>query len=648
MAMSMKDFLNLYFRQLHFNSMPEPVRARFDDYVKKQDFRGDMKSWADDLLAKNADGKPFIDKDIQPDGHFVHKKLPDALAEFSDEEWDKLYITLQHALIGMDLDRDSLDKKTVKFLDEYFGAHKVFEPIPLDGQTMLAVGAFYRDVLNDENGYSLFNAYAGVEDATKADYEEFKKSVARVDYEKKADVRKKLVKMVKGLQNVDLTEYQGFQEVGNKLNDLARAGELTKILNGLSQEKEPGPADRNKLKSRYADILTALHNEPKIADDFKRFDNGKISKPMEDAIAKTDYTGTITKKDFVPEKVDDRKTLRQRIEGKAHDIYDDVFKKWMTLHRDHIYVLPNTAKPIVDVMTSKDFNLKPTDGIKAMLDKADAIAGKLQAKSPRAADHFDWFVKTMKSLSNTDAFKSALRNGHEMHQLITNVWDKAVADNKIEEAKTAMEVLNVMSYGLLDSRTMNAINQMDFTIASDPGLSWNKNPGVKAVTGALDKTLKFAVKGIGYTVTGGVNLVRRIGTSVQKSDKDKYLKNNTILQEAAQNRDIQNAKDQEELDKLNARKDAGETGLEDEIAFYDESIKGRNTAFQEKDKKTKDAYSELMAFWKLLRTGHTKTFFRISTARVQKKIHEQNNRHADGKMQEWLKAYKDQYMDYAA
>ena len=646
MAMSMKDFLLLYFRQLHFNSMPEPVRAQFDAYVDHDDFRGDMKSWADDLLAKNADGKPFKDIQIQPDGHYVHKDLPDATVELSDEDWERLYITLQHALVGMDLDRDSLDKKTVKFLDENFGRGKVFEPIPLDGQTMLAVGAFYRDVLNDENGYSLFNAYAGVEDATRADYEEFKKSVAKVEYEKKADVRKKLIKMIRGLQNVDLTEYQGFQVVGNKLNTLAQQGELTKILNGLSQEKEPKEIDIKKLKSRYTDVLNTLHNEPKIAKDFERFDNGKISKQLETAIAKTDYTGEITKKDFVPEKVEDRKTLGQRIQGTAQNVYDDTLKKWLTLHPDHVYARPNTAKPIVDVMTSKDFNLKPTDGIKGMLDKADAIAGKLQAKSPRAAEHFDWFVKTMKSLSNTDSFKSALRNGQEMHKLITNVWNKAVADNKLEEAKTAMEVLKVMSYDLLTSRRMDAINKMDFTLFSDSGMSYMKgnNPGSEAIRGlakGVDTALKYTVKGVGYGIAGAVNVARRIGTGVKKSDEKEYLKNNKELQEASKNRDSQNAKDQAILDDLKQKQEDGNIydGIEDEIAFYEQSIQGRNDAFDKKSKETKEAYAELMGFWKLLQTGKTKTLFRISTKRVQKK--------RNAKLQSLAMQYKNDYANAA-
>ena len=56
MAMSMKDFLTLYFRQSHFDDMPEAKKSQFDSYVAKNDFRGDMKSWRDDLLKKDANG----------------------------------------------------------------------------------------------------------------------------------------------------------------------------------------------------------------------------------------------------------------------------------------------------------------------------------------------------------------------------------------------------------------------------------------------------------------------------------------------------------------------------------------------------------------------------------------------------------------
>ena len=241
-----------------------------------------------------------------------------------------------------------------------------------------------------------------------------------------------------------------------------------------------------------------------------------------------------------------------------------------------------------------------------------------------------------------------------MHKLITNIWDKAVAENKLDEAETAMEVLNVMSYGLLDSRTMNAVNQMDFTIAGDSGLSWNKNPAIAKITGGFDTLLKWTVMGTGYAVTAGVNAVRRIGTGVRKSDKKEYLKNNSELAEERKNLDAQNAKDDAAIEKLKQQQDGLDAtsqeyqDLQDQIDFYNTSKSDRTAEFDAKDAKTKESYARLMAFWKLLRTGHTKTFFRISKKRVERKMHEQNDKHTDGKMHDLLKSYKDNYMDYAA
>ena len=215
-----------------------------------------------------------------------------------------------------------------------------------------------------------------------------------------------------------------------------------------------------------------------------------------------------------------------------------------------------------------------------------------------------------------------------------------------------MEVLKVMSYSLFDSRTMNAVKQTDFTIFSDSKMSYmqGKNEGIQAVAGALDKTIKFTIAATGQIIGAGVNLTRRIGVGVQRSDKKKYLKENPELQKASEERDQLNAKDEETLAKLREKQaDPSETydGIDDEIAFYEASIQDRNNAFDKQSKETKEAYAELMGFWKLLQTGHTKTLFRISTKHVQKMKTKETKRHPDGKMQDWLKAYKEKYLDYA-
>ena len=47
---SMEIFLMQYYMQLHFNNMPAEVFAQFQDYAKKDDFRGNMKHWKKHLM----------------------------------------------------------------------------------------------------------------------------------------------------------------------------------------------------------------------------------------------------------------------------------------------------------------------------------------------------------------------------------------------------------------------------------------------------------------------------------------------------------------------------------------------------------------------------------------------------------------------
>lgn len=499
--MTMKEFLNLYFRQRHFNMMPEAVRKQFVKIAWRGEFRGDMESWWNNLVDK---AHPF---DNKPE--------PDAIVELSDRDWERLYTILQRVFADMELNRESLDKKTTKFLDEYLGENKVFQAISLDARTDDKIKEFVDILESEDMGYSLFVEYSGMEDARKFDYEEFIEALKNREYEKTPDVRKKLVRMVRSLQRVDLTEYQGFERIGTKMNAFAKTGGLMQIQNGLDPEKEPTVSDINKLKAKYTNILNSLHDEPKIAEDFKRFDGGKISEQLEKAIAKTDYTGKITEKDFVQPEYGDRKTLRETIVDTGKKLYDNSYAhRIANMHRDRL--LSTIARPIYDAMTAE--GIKPTDGLKAFIDKADAIKGRLNNKNPRSADYFDWMTKTLKDLSKTSAFAAALRNQREQDELVDNLMQKAALDGKEAEARVAMEVIHAMSYGLFDGRTLNAIKNTEFKLFGDlPSIKGNEV--LSGVANAADKTIKLAFTVGGYTVAGAVNGIRRIRDN--RTDKQK-------------------------------------------------------------------------------------------------------------------------------
>ncbi len=512
MAMSVKDFLLLYFRQRHFNEMPPEIRARFDDYAKKDDFRGDMKSWKKDLMHTNANGK------------LVQNDLPDAATAFVDAAgnvdnslWESLFLSIQNALVEMSANRDSFkdNSDATKFLDEYFGdpRTKIFSLPPLNQQTVTSIDNFVTSVLKDPSINS-FAMFSGLFNDDYNEYKDFIESLTKGKYKSDPNVRNKLVRIISSLAS--RLEYGDIsnQALVQTLENL----DLNGIISGLNQEAVVDPTKLNEFKQEYQKILNTLHDKTKVYSVFKNYDKGKISKQLDEAIAKTDYTGKITEKDYVAPKRDDQKTLWQRIEDNVKDTYSDTLKKYVTAHRDHIYVKP-TTKSIIAALDGE--KIKPVDGIGAVLDKQSNIAKRLKDKTPTGDAHFKWFVDMMQELKSTmpKAFEGALRNGRQMHRLIEEMVLKAINDNKIDEAKTAMEVLSVMRYGLFTSRRMDALNKTDLTLFSDGGLSWNKDANIKSITKAVDKTIKFGIQTTGYAVTGVVNGLRRTGTSFNHSGK---------------------------------------------------------------------------------------------------------------------------------
>ena len=503
MAMSVKEFLLLYFRQRHFNEMPDAVRARFDDYAKNDDFVGDMKSWKRDLM--ESDGS--------------NKSLPDAKKELDDSGWESLFRSFQNAFIGMSAARESFKDKTAitEFLDKYFGdkTTHLFSLPELHSSIIAPLNSFISTIVKDKDGFALLG------DMFNYDYDEYKDFVDSMDkgeYKTKPDVRKKLNRVISSLSR----RLEWGDITNDKLKTKLESLDLNTIIEGFNEENTVDPAKLKAFKEEYQTILNTLHDNPKIYEEFKKHDNEKISKYLDQAIEKTDYTGKVNEKDFVSEKREDVSNWRQRYEKWKKNTYKDVFRKFMTAHHDRIF-FNVYAKNIFDALDAKGIN--PTDGIDGILKGAD-IVGKLKIKSPTAAAHFEWFTKTMGILKDTipDAYEGALRNGEQMNHLVSEMATIAVDQVKdgtdkdaVKKAKTAMEVLMTMRYGLFTSRTMNAINETDFTIFSDKELSWNKNEGIQFVTKAFDKTLKFGVQLVGYAATAAVNLYRRKGTSFNHS-----------------------------------------------------------------------------------------------------------------------------------
>ena len=599
MAMSMNDFLKRYFRQLNFDKMSDAQKRQFDSYVAKDDFRGDMKSWRDDLLKKDASGNPFKG----PDGHYVHNDLPDGLngdTQMEEKDWADLYTALYNAFVAMnnakgdfaeDKDKDRDGAATIKFLNEYFGDGKVFSPSKLDNNVKEKINGLLtviRDSSAQADGDDLYTLLR----LNHAEIKQLKNLVDKPNDFDKPENREFIDKLVQNL----------FYEIqyGDNIKEdspLLKI-DLQSIRNALYQEKEPTHDDLSRLQSRYKDILNDLYSKPKVFNIFKEYDKSKISKALNSALENTDYNGKTKEANFVKPKYDSTLDWKEKLQKNTKEFYDDKLKKYVTAHRDHIYVL-DTAKTIGGVLT--DLKVNPNDGLdKILKEKENDIIDKLRDKQPlKSIDHFQWFVKTIKDFQKQGKDKEiagALRDGDKMNHLVEDMAIKAIEDGKIAEVKTAMEVLKVLQQPLFSGRTMDAVRKTDFTLFSDSGLSFNKaNPAIQSVMNAVDKTIGFGIKGAVMAGTGLASLYNRRNLGLHKTGKleeghQKHEKERDLFKQKQEELNLE-----DDVRIIDAYQEQQKTGIKDEKDLTAKEKRLQN-AKKKLEKLTKDRDAAIAEF----------------------------------------------------
>lgn len=522
MAVKMDDFVLQYYMQYRFNHMPPEVRAQFDVYVKSDDFRGNMKTWKKKLMHQGTNGR------------WTENAMPDPLnsaSEFFMEEgeWKKFFVAFQNAFRNMSADREKLEKDSpdaVKFLDEYFGNS------PSQIFTNSIANPTAEDFINNDfkNFLTKYKTRLEVQfqnwgildkDFT---YSQLLSGISSKKYNSSPSFQKKIKK---------IAQYIDAYSTSEEFRSVLRLGpgdtipDVSPIINGFDDERvDPskmalfkGDASR---RGDYVDLLNTLVKNKKIYDVFKQYDDGKVSGKVEEANSKLDYENKESK-DYVPPKRSEELTFYQKLKGDVSDTIEDYLDKYLKASGDRLY-FSESAKLIVKAIGK---SYKPTEGLDKILEKKSDIKNNLMYKSPRATDHFDWFVKTMEELKTSmpKTFAGALKNGRQLKAIVEELIMKAVRENKIDEAKTAMEILSVVKYGYTNSKIMEAFNKSDLTIFSDKDLSWNKNE-IKIVTTAFDYTIKKGLQVVGYTLTGIGNMIRLSGSKFNgKADRLKNLRN---------------------------------------------------------------------------------------------------------------------------
>lgn len=594
MSVKMNDFLLQYYMQLRFNHMPAEVRAKFNEYAKNDDFRGHMKDWKKNLMTNGANN-PMPDPN-EAGGAW----------ELSNDEWEKLFRAFQDAFRAMDADKKSFkdNKDANDFLNEYFGDLHLFSNGVASNDAEQEIQGNFKTFL-ESNRQVLEVAFKqwGLTDGDFS-YSDLMSGIQ----DKKYNTSPKFQKKIKDVAQY-VAYYMRQPDFVNSLpNAQTNLPDFEKVEKGFDDD-QIDPLKLDYFKRNHRDLLDTLNKKSKIYSVFKTYDKDKISKLLDEATQKVDY-GNKESDDYVPPKRDDELTPWQQLSKNIGDTWSDYMDKYIKFRGDRLY-MSNSAKAIVKALDDKKVKMKPTDGLGKLVENTDAIKANLLYKSPTATKHFEWMAKTLKELQSTmpKAFAGALQNGRQMRALVSELIMTAVRDGKMDEAKTAMEVLSVIKYGYTTSKIMDALGKENLSIFSDKGLSWNKNEGVQFVTNAMDKSIKAAFMGIGYGITIAGNAYNLHGskfnraTGRMKQAHDDFIQaNDDAKNKKIAERNIENPLAQQ---RIQAEQNVmAQTGITD--ATYAQHEQAYNTAksdakqkltvMNDADKRLKDANQKLESY----------------------------------------------------
>lgn len=518
MAKSANDFLLEYYKRLLFNNMRIEKFTKFCDYAERNDMSGNMKHWKHDLLEHDPNNPNELLKDAA--GLYIRKPNLELVGEWNldRDELVKLFKAIQNTFRSMDANKSEFEKDetTNKFLKEWFGN---------DGQlfTYSKINPAYRDqiaklqkMLDDDKKANVLEWAFSNHFDDDFSFKDFKEGLdpKKEKYNKDPKFQKRLINFINDFNNT--LEYGRF---GNERAEALNKHDITEPFENVDKWFDDDLYITDQRLGEFRGRLTDLLNELNTNDHkdtfeiFKANDSSKISKSLTKARAFLDYNNEKSD-DFVAAKREDELTPWQRLSDRVKQTYSDTLKKYVELTGDRVFFSPQ-AKLMVKAVDSCEVDgrrIKPTDGLDKILKEKDKITDLLRGKysSNKAAKHFEWFAKEMAELKKSmpKAYEGALRNGQQMRHIVAELIADAIEEGKIDEAKSAMEFLTVVRYGLTTSRLMDNIAKNPLTLFSDKSLSWNKNDGMKFVTASMDKLINSGIKIAGRGIAMGVNAIR--------------------------------------------------------------------------------------------------------------------------------------------
>ena len=543
--MSLEDFLKKYYRQLHFNSMEPEVMARLQELIKKGNLTDKMQLWVSKYMHRNAAGK--YELNALPDTTSTND-LPDDVAR-------DLFQACHQAFVGMAGARATFadsNPQARDFLDKYFGQGKMFNVSKATDACRNGIIAITNLIKTDHyvKRWLLTQTYTNEKGEQKKlfDNEEklndFLAKCDREEYNTKGNVQDKVKKVAEAFeratyQDLSNTKLSAIAGITDHISNVTDSGAFALDQTSINAQLQ---AFRNNINEEQG-ILQVLYKNKNIRSQFAKHDNGTITSIIEGkAIDEINYQKKDSP-DYIDPKVNDVLTPLQQLEKWAGDTYSDTLKKYEELRGGHLFFKAESQDicKAIDKVSDKAKNpedkITPANGLLKLLEKSEDVKKKLGA-NPVARQHFEWFVETMNDVKDKipKAIDGCWKNAEQMkcviEQIILKATDPQNSDpHAMEKAKTAMEIMTVMKYGMLTSKVMDAMRREEFSMFSDGKLSWNKNEGIQFVTKAFDKSVKAAFLGVGYGVTFVRNKIMMSGMEFTNQNNRNGALGNRMNQE---------------------------------------------------------------------------------------------------------------------
>lgn len=547
-----KDFILEYYKRKTFRDMSWPQFLQFCDDVKKDNLSKNQKLWRDHFLLRDPATGNFVQ---DPMGGYIRKHDPDPNIstpgedwQLSDAEWANMYRAFRTAFRGLksNASKFSDNTKATQFLNDYFGqnaasAH-VFDEIQVNPDAITQINLLKRILTDSRTQDVVVDLYnEGKIDTKDNKLEDILDGIDSHKYEKNEDFRNKLVRIVYHIQGLLSNSFD--RTLGDQIRSLNLPLNLSVIYNDF-EDTSINPVCLTNFKGTYASMLERLYKEKDTRSEFAKYDEAGITQQIDSAKTYVNFNDpTNNPDDYVSPKGDDandERNFKQKVAEWWDDTFEGYLEKYTKLRGDRMF-FSDQAKEIAKAFDKLKPPVKPTDGLDKILESCDKASEKVKLRKSKA--HLKWFKENLAEIKKImpKAFEGALQHGNQMRAIVAEVIRRAVADGKTEEAKTTMELLSVMKYGMTTSKTMDALKKTDLTIFSDKNLSWNKNEGMQFVSTALDKSIKAAFIGIGYGITMIGNEIRLSGS--------KFNGNRGNILRQQQNREKQAA--QHNTDNLN-------------------------------------------------------------------------------------------------